>query len=138
MHAFEILECLSFVQISAIITIAGELHEAAEANVKVKQFFVEWANEPALEFDETLAIPTCDNALPIRPLYCYDGEATDSHILEVLSLEQRLVPRLHAQEAQLQQMIRVSLLLNALIRVNLKKSLYSIRCICTLSLSGIV
>ena len=101
------MECYSIAQISAIIVTAGELHEAAESLAEVKLFFVEWANEPDLEFDETLAIPTCNIALPIPPLCCDDAEATDSHFLEVCALEQRLVPRLLAQAAELQQMVRV-------------------------------
>ena len=71
-----------------------------------------WTIEPAIEFDETLAIPTCDTALPTRPLYCDGTETTDSHLLQVYTFEQRLVPRLIAQAAELQQMVRVTLLLS--------------------------
>ena len=76
--------------------------------MEVKLFYVKWANGPAIEFDETLAIPTCDTALPTQPLCCDDAEATDSHMLQVYTFEQRLVPRLLAQVAELQQMVRVS------------------------------
>ena len=92
---------------------AGESYE--EANAELKLFYVEWANEPALEFDEMLAIPTCDTALPICPLCCDDAAATDSHFLEVCALEQRLVPRLLAQAVELQQMVRDTQLYSHLI-----------------------
>ena len=100
------MECYSIAQIWAIIATAGELHEAPEASAEVRLFFVKWANEPAIEFDETLAISTCDTALPIGPLCCDEAAATDSHLLQVYALEERLVPRLLAQAAELQQMVR--------------------------------
>ena len=100
------MKLLSHAQISAIIATAGESNEAVEASTELKHFFVEFANEPVIEFDKTLAIPTCDTALPTRPLCCDAAEATDSHMLQVYTFEQRLVPRLLAQAAELQQMVR--------------------------------
>ena len=101
------------IQISAI---TGELHQllAANTSAEVRLFFVMCANVAALEFDEMLPIPTCDNALPTRSLCGDAAEATD-FLQVVYTFEQRLLPRILAQAAELQQMVRVSLLLYELI-----------------------
>ena len=99
------MECLSHAQILPKIATAGESNKAIEASMELKLFFVECANEPVIEFDKTLAIPTCDTVLPTRPLCCDEAEATDSHLLEVCALEERLVPRLLAKAAEIQQLV---------------------------------
>ena len=73
---------------------------------EVTRYFVEWIIEPALECDETLAIPTCITSLAVRPLVCNESGTEESHLVEVCALEQRLEPRLLAQEAQLQHLVR--------------------------------